>query len=153
MTASKAGINAQKLRHLDLLMVAPWSVRIGPDEEVPFDEPIDILVPNAVTFMVQKLLIHEKRRGNKRAQDVLYIHDTLELFGSALDELRKLWAEDVRPAMPNKTAQRAETTASALFAQVTDTIREAVRIPVGRSLTPEIIRGACDYGVREVLGV
>ena len=31
VTASKAGINAQKLRYLDLLLVAPWSVRLGPE--------------------------------------------------------------------------------------------------------------------------
>src|SRR3989442_9616904 len=34
-TVAKAGITAQKLRHLDLLLVAPWSVRARPASSVP----------------------------------------------------------------------------------------------------------------------
>lgn len=67
----------QKLRHLDLLLAAPWSVQIGPQREIAFDEPIDIQVSNPVSFIIQKLLIHEKRKAGKKAQGVLYIHDTL----------------------------------------------------------------------------
>jgi hypothetical protein len=152
VTASKAGINVQKLRHLDLLLEAPWSVRIGPDAEVPFEESLDLLVPNPVSFIIQKLLIHDKRKGNKKAQDVLYVHDTLELFGGALDDLRAVWLDQVRPRMAATTARRSEKTARTLFEQVTDTIREAARIPQDRQLTPEVVRGACDYGLREILG-
>ena len=32
VTVSKAGITAQKLRHLDVLLTAPWSVRLGRTE-------------------------------------------------------------------------------------------------------------------------
>jgi hypothetical protein len=152
VTASKAGINVQKLRHLDLLLVAPWSVRIGPETEVPFNEPIDILVANPVSFIVQKLLIHEKRKGSKKGQDVLYIHDTLELFGAALDELRMVWRDQVRPGMREKTAKRVEQSARALFEQVTDAIRESARIPQDRHLTPGVLRAACEYGLQEIVG-
>jgi hypothetical protein len=151
VTASKAGINVQKLRHLDLLLVAPWSVQIGPVKEIAFDQTIEILVPNPVSFIVQKLLIHDRRMGGKKAQDVLYIHDTLELFGGALDELRAIWIDQVRPSMAAKTARQLEKTASALFEQVTDTIREAARIPQDRRLTPEVIRAACEYGLEGIL--
>lgn len=151
VTATRAGVNVQKLRHLDLLLAAPWSVRLGPETEVPFDEPIDLLVPNPVSFIVQKLLIHEKRQGGKKAQDVLYIHDTLELFGSALDDLRAVWIDQVRASIAEKTARQAVNTAGTLFEQVTDTIREAARIPQDRRLTPEVVRGACAYGLAEIL--
>ena len=152
VTASMAGINAQKLRHLDLLLVAPWSVRLGPQTEVAFEEPIDMLVTNPVGFIVQKLLIHEKRRSNKKAQDVLYIHDTLELFGGALDALRTLWVNAVRPSMPRRTVRTAESTAQTLFGRTTDTIREAARMPPGRTLTAEALRSTCVYGLGEILG-
>jgi hypothetical protein len=33
-------------------------------------------------------LISGKRKPRERAKDVLYIHDTLELFGGSLQELR-----------------------------------------------------------------
>lgn len=152
VTASKAGINAQKLRHLDLLLEVPWSVRVGPDVGVPIDRPADVLLPNPVSFIVQKLLIHDKRPPNKKAQDVLYVHDTLELFGGVLDSLRVLWVDQLRPRMPLKTAKRAETTAHALFEQVTDTIRDATRIPQDRRLPPEVVRSTCAYGLGEILG-
>jgi Nucleotidyltransferase len=152
VTAAKAGITAQKLRYLDLLLDAPWPVRVGPDVGVPLDRAADLLLPNPVSFIVQKLLIPDKRPGNKKAQDVLYIHDTLELFGGALDNLRTLWLDQLRPKMPGTTAKRVETTARAMFEQVTDTIREAARIPQDRRLSPDVIRAACQYGLSEILG-
>lgn len=153
VTASKAGITAQKLRHLDLLLIAPWSVRVGADVEIPVESSVDILLPNPVSFIVQKLLIHDKRKSNKQAQDVLYIHDTLELFGGAIDELRRVWLEEIRREMPDKTARRAESLARGVFEQVTDTIREAVRIPQDRALSPEVVRAACEYGLGEIMGI
>jgi len=87
-----------------------------------------------------------------KAQDILYIHDTLELFGGSLGELRRLWVEEVRPRMAAKTARRAETIAQELFAEVTDTIREAARIPQDRRLAPENVQRACEYGLGEILG-
>jgi hypothetical protein len=152
-TMSKAGVTAQKLRYLDMLLVKPWSVRVGPEQDVPIASGVDLLVPNPTSFIVQKLLIHPDRPRDKRAQDVLYIHDTLELFGSSLGELRRLWLEEVRPTMPAKTTRRAEAVARELFAEVTDMIRDAARIPQDRRLAPEDVQRACRYGLAEVLGI
>lgn len=61
--------------------------------------------------MVQKLLIHESRRPHKRAQGagLLYIHDTLELFGGALEALRAVWRDEVRPSIhPCRTGRHGE---------------------------------------------
>ena len=153
VTVEKAGITAQKLRHLDVLLVAPWSVLVGPGAAVPLEPPANVLLPNPVSYIVQKLLIYEKRPPNKQAQDLLYIHDTLELFGGSLDHLRTLWREQVRTSMADRTAKRVETLARALFTRVTDRIREAARIPEGRRLSPENLRAAGDYGLEEILGV
>jgi hypothetical protein len=76
-TVSKAGITAQKMRYLDLLLVAPWSVRVGSKLDVSVAAEVDVLVPNPTSFIVQKLLIHPARPPHKKAQDLLYIHDTL----------------------------------------------------------------------------
>jgi hypothetical protein len=151
VTVSKAGVNAQKLRHLDILLVAPWSVQIGPGTEIAFDEPVDLLVPNPVSFIIQKVLIHDKRKPDKKAQDLLYIHDTLELFGSSIDKLRPIWTDDVRTTLSDRTATRAEAAAHALFQHVTNTIREAARIPQDRRLAPDALRAVCAYGISEVL--
>jgi hypothetical protein len=145
-----AGITAQKMRHLDVLLVEPWTITI-PVQPGVLDDPIDIRVPNAVSFIVQKLLIHGTREPRKRAQDVLYIHDTLELFGPSLEALRGLWSEKVDPAMAQKTSRRACTLGRELFANVTDTIREAARIPQDRALKPEDIRATCSQGLEAIL--
>lgn len=151
VTVERAGITAQKLRDLEVLLVVPWGVHVGYGTDVALEPSADILLPNPVSFMVQKLLIHENRRPDKRPQDLLYIHDTLELFGGVLEELRAVWIDRVRPSMPNKTARRAETRARALFEHVTDDIREAARIPATRRLSPETVRAACEYGLAQIL--
>jgi hypothetical protein len=66
--------------------------------------------------------------------------------------LRETWLESVQPAMPDKTGKRAATIAATLFAELTDTVRDAARIPQDRRLAPEQIRAACEYGLREILG-
>jgi hypothetical protein len=81
---------------------------------------------------------------------VLYIHDTLELFGASLGKLKSVWEDEVRPKMPAKTAKRAIVIASELFENVTDVIREAARIPQDRRLQPEIglaREGLCQVGI------
>jgi hypothetical protein len=151
-TVSKAGITAQKLRYLDILLVKPWSVRVGAENGVPLEAAADLFVPNPTSFMVQKLLIHSGRPADKKAQDVLYIHDTLELFGGSLGELRRLWVEEVRPSIAEKWAPKAESLAREVFVEVTDTIRAAARIPQDRRLAPEDVQRACAYGFDEILG-
>lgn len=150
-TASKGGITAQKVRYLDVLLIEPWNVRIAPKERGPIEADVDVYVANPTSFMVQKLLIHSDRPRDKKAQDVLYIHDTLELFGGSLGELRALWVQEVRPRLGDQWARRAETIAPELFAEVTDTIREAARIPQDRHLAPEDVQRACEYGFGEML--
>jgi hypothetical protein len=150
-TVRKAGITAQKLRYLDLLLVSPWTVMVGPRVGVPTATSMNVLLPNPVGFIVQKLLIHADRRPLKRSQDVLYIHDTLELFGASMDRLREIWEDEVRPSMPARTAKRATVLATELFVAVTDTIREAARMPQDRQPTPEHIRLACQQGLAEIL--
>jgi hypothetical protein len=151
-TVTRAGVTAQKMRYLELLLVHPWTVRMGRAHGVPGATDLDVQVPNPTSFIVQKLLIHSDRRPGKKAQDVLYIHDTLEQFGGCLDELRRLWREVVRPSMPARTVRRAETLVQDLFGRVTDTIREATRIPQDRRLAPEDVRRAGAYGLGEVFG-
>lgn len=152
-TLSKAGITAQKMRHLELLLVLPWSVHIRPEKGIPLAADVELFVANPTSFMVQKLLIHPDRPPHKKAQDILSIHDSLELFGGSLGELRRLWVEGVRPRMAPKTARRAEMIARESFAEVTDTIREAARIPQDRRLAPENVQRACEYGLGEILQV
>jgi hypothetical protein len=73
VTKPIVGVSAQKLRHLDVLLIAPWSVQVhrGGDSA-------RVVITNPVSYIVQKLLVSDKRKASERAKDVLYIHDTLE---------------------------------------------------------------------------
>ena len=127
-------------------------MQVGAETKIPIERPVDLIVPNPVSFIVQKLLIQKHRDPEKQAQDMLYIHDTLELFGASLEELRKVWEDEVRPKMmmAAKTARRAVSLASELFQDVTDVIRRAARIPQDRRLVPENLRAAARYGLAEM---
>ena len=149
-TLAIAGVTAQKLRHLDLLLVAPWTVRASVERGVPVSAPIDILIPNAVAFLAQKLLIREERRPEKRPQDLLYIHDTLEMFGAHAERLRALWRERVCPALSRRSAAKVETLAIDSFSAISDDIRRAARIPADRVLAPERLRALCAHGMEEI---
>jgi hypothetical protein len=149
-TMLKAGVSAQKLRHLDILFIAPWIVRVGPEQGVPLVESMDVQVANPVSFIVQKFLIQKDRPPNKRAQDALYIHDTIELFGAQIPRLNVQWKESVQPALGDRKSAEVVGSALGMFSTVTDTIRDAVRIPKDRTLLPERVQAACHLALTQV---
>jgi hypothetical protein len=151
-TVAWAGVTAQRLRYVELLLASPWSARLDESVGFPLPEPAEVLLANPVSFIAQKLLIHAKRDPDKPPQDVLYIHDTLELFGHDLEGLRAEWLERVRPHLPQRDVKDIDRIRRRLFAVVTDVIRRAVRIPKDRALTPERVRAACDYGLDTIFG-
>lgn len=152
VTLAKAGVTAQKLKHLDLLLVSPWGVRLSNDIGVPVRAPVDVMLANPVSFIAQKLLIQKHRKPDKKAQDALYIHDTLELFGGELPALKALWQQEIRPTLHDKTARTVETLQRDQFGAVTDVVRNAARIPQDRVLLPERMQAACAYGLTEIFG-
>lgn len=151
-TVAKAGVTAQKLRYLDLLLTDPWQVRLDTSVGVPLTPPAEVMLTNPVSFIAQKLLIQTRRPPEKQSQDALYIHDTLELFGRRLGELKTIWLENVRPNLPPRTARDVERLYREQYGSVTDVIRNAVRIPQGRRLPPERMQGLCAYGLEEIFG-
>ncbi len=152
LTMAKAGVTAQKVRYLDLLLVQPWAVRLSEAVGVPLGSPIDVLVPNPVSFIAQKILISKYRGREKQAQDALYIHDTLELFGGELAILRALWRERVRLTLPGRTARSVERLYREQYGVVDDVIRSAARLPQDRRLHPDRFQATCLYGLDELFG-
>lgn len=150
-TETRAGIVAQKLRHLEVLLVAPWSIAVGGGGSVRLPEPVDVRVANPVSFVVQKLLIHADRRPEKRAQDVLYLHDTIQLFGGSLKQLNELWQTHVRSTLSRNQLAQVREMRSRLFAGVTDVIRDASLIPADRRLRPDDVRAVCEHGLGGML--
>lgn len=150
-TLLKAGITAQKLRYLEILLASPWQVRLSAGNGVPLNRPTDLQIANPTSFIVQKLLIHEYRKPAKRAQDVLYIHDTLELFADNLPALASLWKDTLQPSLGEKTSKRVVHLSQEHLSSVTDVIREAARIPQDRSLDPALVQRSCAASLERVL--
>lgn len=141
---------AHFVRYLDLLMIEPW--RVTPDEH-PLDGRTDITVPNAACYIAQKLLIGRKRAPENRAKDVLYIHDTIDLFGASLEELQDLW-QTVRLRLPGRIAADVERLASDQSHAVIDALHGAVQVATkaGRDLTFETIEAVYDEGLSRIFG-
>lgn len=150
VTARVSGVSVQKLRHLELMFQNHWDVTLSPAVGYPTPGSRRVLVPNPASFLVQKVLIHDKRNRDKRAKDILYIHDTIETFGSNLDAVREQWETNVRPALHLKSVRLVEGAAEGYFREVDDTIREAARIATGRNLTPEMVRELCEFGWQQI---
>ena len=152
-TMSAAGVTAQKLRHLDVLLLAPWRINLAPSEQLPLMESTYLSVANPASFIVQKLLIHHRRVGRKKAQDLLYVHDTLDLFAKSMPALNSIWSERIGPSLTRRELRDAKERADLIFRATTDTIRDAVRIPVGRRIDPNEFRLRCKIGLELLLGL
>ena len=92
-----------------------------------------------------------KRKPDERGKDILYVHDTLELFARSLSELNEVWSRSVRPQLGPRAEVKLLRARNALFGSVTDTIREAALMATGRQLTPESLRELCDVGLGQLM--
>jgi len=146
-TTEIAGISSQQLRYIELLLHRPWSINLGSDEFAA-----RIQIANPVSFLTQKVLIHEKRGREDRAKDILYMHDTLEVFGTRLPELQELWRSIVAPQLQPRSASIVSKASEVLFGELSDDIRRAAEISAERALAPDAIREACRYGFIQVFG-
>ncbi len=146
-TIDIAGITSQRLRHIELLLLHPWSV------DFPSSAPtVKVQIANPANFIAQKILIHQKRKRADRAKDILYIHDTLETFGSSIPELRKFWLQSGAPQLNHRHAAIVSKAADNLFGNSTDDIQRSALISAERRLSPESIREACRYGLLKLFG-
>jgi hypothetical protein len=151
-TTRIGGVASQKLRYVEVLLHAPWTVTLSGTDGFPFAEEQSVLVANPTSFLTQKVLAHAKRSRLERAKDILYMHDTLETFGSRMADLRSEWTGKIRARLHAKNVRVVERAADSLFGEISDPIREASRIAQGRTLSPEEIREVCSFGLKQLFG-
>src|SRR5215467_9653154 len=87
-TQSVGGISSQNMRYVEVLLARPWSVTLSASNGFPLADDTPVQIANPVSFLVQKILIHGRRNRNEGAKDILYIHDTIEVFARRIKELR-----------------------------------------------------------------
>jgi len=148
VTGQVGGITVQRLRHVGLLLDDPWQVDLDLSFVSSWRGVVQIAHP--VRFLAQKLLIYSKRSRSDRAKDILYIHDTLEVFGARLDELCAAWGTCVAPQLHQRHAAKLRKAPAVLFGDVSDEIRLAATMATGRILTPEALRETCQFGLQQV---
>ncbi len=151
-TMIAGGISAQKIRHLGILLTDPWIVRVGPMNGVPLDEPVDLQVANPLCFMVQKFLIKKHRTTHKHRQDLLYVFDTIQLFGHMLPQFKESWEKVIVPSLDAGAVKTVAQECAESFDTVTDAIRDAASIPQDRRVDPEEMRATCQYAFQQILG-
>jgi len=149
-TKTIAGVTAQKLRHLEVLMIAPWRLTLEESNGFALGKPTTVLVPNVASYLVQKILIHSKRMSPRRPKDLLYMHDTIELFGRSLTEVRSDWIERVKPELTARALRHVRAFAGERFNVIDDELRDAAREATsasGRALSPDVLAAVCREGL------
>jgi hypothetical protein len=152
-TAKILGVSAEKLRHVGLLLSCPWTVELTSADGYGVGEhAFPVKICNPASYLAQKVLALPSRRPSKRGKDILYIHDTLLLFGAALDELRALWIADVRPQLAKKALAQVLGASEQFFGDVTDHSREAAHVArgAGRSISAGELAAACRLGLSQI---
>ncbi|MCZ7625074.1 MAG: hypothetical protein C3F12_04425 [Candidatus Methylomirabilota bacterium] len=113
----QAGVTAQHLRYLDLLLERPWHVPLVALPGIPEEaRTIEVALPHPGFFIVQKILISEElHRHDKRPKDMAYIYQVVSLFRRELPAL----ADDVRVQMSGNPVWRRWM---ARFRRLTDSL-------------------------------
>lgn len=149
-TKEVGGVSSQLLRYIEILLVSPWRVELGEENGYALSPKQTVQIANPASFLAQKILIHQQRDYKDKAKDLLYMHDTIEVFSETLDELHKLFRNDVAPKLYPRRVAELEGAADWLFGKVEDTIREAALMATGRKLTAERLAETAHAGLKEV---
>jgi len=149
-TKEVGGISSQLLRYIEILMLSPWKVELDKENGYPFSARRNVRIANPESFLVQKILIHGKRNYKDRAKDLLYIHDTIEVFSESLEELQTIYQNDVAPRLHPRRRAEIEGAAGKLFGKVDDMIREAAPMAAGRKVSPERLAETSRAGLKEI---
>lgn len=151
-TTRVGGVTSQNLRYVDMMLASPWTVELSQALGLPFKDVKKVQIAHPTRFLAQKLLILTRRDRHSRAKDILYLHDTIEVFGASLDVLNQEWTERLRPTLFKNAVSKIENSAEALFATVTEDVRAAAQVATGRALSPDRIRQVCRAGLKFVFG-
>ncbi len=138
------GATAQLLRHVELLLFEPWEIELG--------EGVTVRVANPASYLVQKMLTRREGMGREKlGKDLLYVHDTLRMFGARLRELRPLGARVLAQLHPNHAkAFRGDI----VFESARAELAAATARATGRPSPPDAaaIVATCRVGFAQIFG-
>jgi hypothetical protein len=150
-TKEVSGISSQLLRYIEVLLISPWKVELGEESGYAISPKRTVQIANPASFLAQKILLHRERDYKDRAKDLLYVHDTIELFSEHLGELRQIFVKEIQPTLHARRIAELTGAADGLFGNVEDTIREAALMATGRKLSPERLAETSRAGLKEIM--
>ncbi len=118
---------------------------------------ISLLPESRPAFASRTRLVSLHRRSSysrdeipgDRAKDILYMHDTLEVFGSGLEDLKELGEEahsrNFTPTKPECCRRHPKSSS----ANSPTTVRRPSQI-AGQRVSPGAIQQACQYGFQKI---
>ena len=135
VTTRVGGVTAQKLRFLEILLIAPWRFQVSKENGFPVARPLTIQIANPTSYLVQKILALPRRDPADVPKDLLYLHDTFLVFVDKLDAISAGWMA-LRSVMHPNHVRTFERLAREHLEKVTDPLRSAARIAAGRPQPP-----------------
>jgi len=151
-TKEVGGVSSQLLRYIEILLIAPWKVELSDKNEYALPLKRTVPIANPASFVAQKILIHAQREYKDKAKDLLYIHDTIEVFSESLDELHDIFRNAIVPKLHPRRVVELKSAADKLFGKVADTAREARLMATGRRLSAERLAETARAGLKEIFG-
>jgi hypothetical protein len=110
----QAGLMAQPLRYLEILVMSPWQVDLGRAPEFDRFKGVMIRVPNPAAYVLQKVLIRDQRRKpESQMKDCYYMYEVSVVFRNNLAALGQEYA-GLRN-LPSRWLKRFESTIRSLF--------------------------------------
>jgi Nucleotidyltransferase len=152
-TKEVSGISSQLLRYIEILLVSPWSVTLGEESGFSLSPKRTVQIANPASFLAQKILIHDQRDYRDKAKDLLYMHDTVEVFSENLEELQHIFRKDIAPHLHPRRVAELEQAGDRLFGKVDDAIREASLMATGRKLPSDRLAETARAGLAEIFGI
>jgi hypothetical protein len=135
ITTIVGGVTAQTLRYLDILLTSPWQVTLTRAAGFSVARSRTISIPNPAAYIAQKMLVLPKRRPDKQAKDLLYVHDTFAILVDALTSVRSAW-ETLRGTMHAAHVRAFEKRVLSDISEVTDLVRRAAKVASDRPAPP-----------------
>ena len=131
-------------------MVSPWKVELGEESGYAISPKRTLQIANPASFLAQKILIHKQRDRKDKAKDLLYLHDTIEVFSETLDDLQNIFRGAVASKLHPRRLADLEEAPDRLFGKVNDTIRDAARMASGRGLAADRLAETAHAGLTEI---
>lgn len=152
-TVQVGGISAEVLGDLDLAAASPWSCSFLRSSGTA----VSLTVAHPVAFVLGKILVScaPQRGRNERAKDLLYVVDTLRLFGDRLEDLHA----EARSTLDRVGKSRLRRLQQALrrhFVERSDELRRAVEqaqaLPGSRPDSQAAFVRDCAQGLARLFG-